>query len=282
MNITADQIKELIPTETALCAIFIAEFNAQPGWVCYPETGGFDILAVHESGRQIGVEAKLVLNAKVAEQIIPADSWHRYAKDGPDHRLVIVRSITEANAGIARLLKMLGVPVWAPRCGYDYDRVTGSSSLGAYFDLRRRLEEDQRAADPADGRFWFARTAFFDWNPPARVPLPPCIPEVPAGVPCPVQLTPWKQAAIRVLARLRVQGSITAKEIVEEGCSASTWTQRWLVRHSVRGHWVESDQMPTFDVQHPDMYAIALASAKAKRGAADLVTVAEGLAGPAS
>ena len=112
MNITADQIKELIPTETALCATFIAEFNAQPGWVCYPETGGFDIL--------------------------------------------------------------------------------------------------------------------------------------------------------------------TAKEIVEEGCSASTWTQRWLVRHSVRGHWVESDQMPTFDVQHPDMYAIALASAKAKRGAAaDLITTAE-------
>lgn len=99
----ADEIKALIPTEAELCAIFIRDMNAQDGWVCYPETGGFDILAVHESGRQIGVEAKLILNAKVADQIFPTDGSLRYSDEGPDHRLVIVRSITDANAGIARL-----------------------------------------------------------------------------------------------------------------------------------------------------------------------------------
>jgi len=103
-----------IEKEADLCNLFMKEFGAQPGWRCYPEAGGFDILAVHDDGRQLGVEAKMVLNAKVAEQILPGDRDEFFDKPGPDYRLVIVSKITPASAGIARMLAMLGVLVLVP------------------------------------------------------------------------------------------------------------------------------------------------------------------------
>ncbi len=108
----------LVQSEAELCAAFIDEFNRVPGWTCYPETAGFDILVVHEDGRQIGVEAKLQLNAKVADQILPQYWQDRYGAPGPDHRLVIVGRITEASHGIARLLEMCGIAVLAPSRGH--------------------------------------------------------------------------------------------------------------------------------------------------------------------
>lgn len=257
----SERLKELLPTETALCAQFIAEFNELPDWTCYPETGGFDVLVAHDDGRQIGVEAKLQLNAKVAEQIIPADHFHRYARDGgPDHRLVIVRNITEASAGIERLLHMMGVEVWAPHLRWDYRR--GAEKYHAAFEPAERLRLDSIVArPPLPTGHW--HPGLFDWNPASRVTLPDVVPSVPAGVPCPVRMTPWKQAAVRVVARMRVQGHITAKEIAEEGCSPSMWTQRWLDRGPSRGEWVETPRLPAFDKQHPELYAVALTRARA-------------------
>ncbi|MBA4913889.1 hypothetical protein H2N59_12065 [Pseudomonas aeruginosa] len=67
----------LVQSEAELCAAFIDEFNRVPGWTCYPETAGFDILVVHEDGRQIGVEAKL-------QQL-------DQAKPGAQHRLALAK-----------------------------------------------------------------------------------------------------------------------------------------------------------------------------------------------
>lgn len=53
-----------IGKESELCDLYIRDFNNVSGWTCYPETAGFDILVVHQDGRQIGVEAKLSLNRK--------------------------------------------------------------------------------------------------------------------------------------------------------------------------------------------------------------------------
>ena len=103
-----------IEKEADLCNLFMREFGALPGWRCYPEAGGFDILAVHDDGRQLGVEAKMALNAKVAEQILPGDRDEFFDKPGPDYRLVIVSKITPASEGIARMLAMLGVLVLVP------------------------------------------------------------------------------------------------------------------------------------------------------------------------
>jgi hypothetical protein len=92
----SEWLKQAVPTEAVLCDYFIAEANAVAGWTCYPETGGFDVLLVHDSGRQIGVEAKLQLNTKVAEQVLPHHSCYTTGNPGPDHRVVIVRNTTDA------------------------------------------------------------------------------------------------------------------------------------------------------------------------------------------
>lgn len=50
--------------ESDLCAAFVS--TVPKNWVIYPETGGFDLVLVEEAtGVQIGIEAKLALNAKV-------------------------------------------------------------------------------------------------------------------------------------------------------------------------------------------------------------------------
>jgi len=257
----AELIKKAIPSEAVLCDYFIAEFNSLEGWTCYPETGEFDVLVVHESGRQIGVEAKLQLNAKVADQILPSHHWYSRSGKGPDHRLVIVRSISEANAGIAKMLKMAGVDVWSPwvressrrnPVTRDYEDFTKVE-----FDISTKLWQDGRCSN-AEHHNGHWTCALYDWNPEERIEVPGAVPDLPAGVAAPIRMTPWKQAAVRVLARLRRQGYITTKEIAAEGCSPSVWTQKWLDRHAERGKWVETDRLPAFDKQHPELYEIAM------------------------
>nr|WP_288354858.1 hypothetical protein [uncultured Pseudomonas sp.] len=231
-------------SERELCAAFIDEFNQQAGWVCYPETGGFDVLVVHEDGWQIGVEAKVKLNAKVADQILP-DPWaYRYGSPGPDYRMVIVGSITEANQGIGRMLEALGVSVLAPRLSIRWRR--GQTEDSWTFNL-----------DEWTGNYLY-RVAPFDWNPAERCEVPCVVPDVPAGVPAPLRLTPWKERALKVLFTLRRQGFITAKQIAEHGISTSVWIsggRPWLVRGEVRGQWLPGPHLPTFDLQHPEAYA---------------------------
>lgn len=235
-------------SEADLCQAFIEQFNALQGWTCYPETAGFDILVVHETGWQIGVEAKLKLNAKVADQILPGDWESQYGSPGPDHRLVIVGDITEASLGIQRLLEMCGVAVLRPHMNrrpkpgvrFEYEHYPD-------FNLRDWLRQ---------GTPW--RKHLFDWNPPERCKVPVVVPDVPAGVPSPLRLTPWKEAALKVLIQLRQQGYITAKQITAHGISPTAWTRggtAWLKKGDVPGQWLETERLPAFDKQHPEAFA---------------------------
>lgn len=250
-----------IRTEAELCSIFIRDMNAQPGWTCYPETGGFDILAVHDDGRQVGVEAKLQLNAKVADQIMPEPWQFRYGMTGPDHRIVIVSKITDASAGIAKLLGYMGVPVLVPREGYESRE-----------SFKKRMEFcSHNLAGLLSGRDPWGRVDLFDWNPEERCQVPMVVPQVAAGVPAPVRLTPWKEKALRALALMRRQGFITTKQIKELGMSPTAWTQHsstqsWLDKGSKPGQWIETDRTPAFDKQHPEAYAVAVAELTAKDG----------------
>lgn len=258
-------MSELTPikTEAELCAIFIRDLDAQPGWTCYPETGGFDILAVHEDGRQIGIEAKLQLNAKVADQIMPEPWQFRYGMKGPDHRMVIVSKITDASAGIAKLLSYMGVPVILPRRAHH--RIENGF-------IERFEFEDYRLRDLIGGSGHYSDGDLFDWNPEERCQVPMVVPQVAAGVPAPVRLTPWKEKALRALALMRQQGFITTKQIKELGMSPTAWTQHsstqaWLDKGTVPGQWLETDRIPAFDKQHPEAYAAAVADLAPKDGA---------------
>lgn len=238
-----------LKTEAELCALFIREFNELEGWTCYPEAAGFDILAVHADGRQIGVQAKLQLNAKVADQILPTDREDYYGAAGPDHRLVIVSKITEASAGIARMLDMLGVKVLCPR--HIKSKAGNGYTFESFKDLRGARTKKSVLNQPS----------LFDWNPAKRCTVPAIAEDTPAGVPCPIRLTPWKESAIKVMAKLRKQGFISTKEIAAHGISTTRWTRprgrkpAWLVKGSVRGQWVETPHLPALDQQHPALYS---------------------------
>lgn len=247
-----------ISKESDLCEIFIREFNKIDGWTCYPEAAGFDVLVVHRDGRQIGVEAKLSLNAKVADQILPDFSDDYYGRPGPDHRLVIVSKITDASAGIAKMLRRLGVKALSPRQNWD------RNGYAYTFDLQHSLLADE------SGNTYFGRERLFDWSPAERCYVPAIVTDLPAGVPAPVRLTPWKEAAVKLVALMRSQGFITVKQIAAHGMGSTSWTQpagskpAWLAKGSSRGQWVETEYMPAFDKQHPDLYAQAVASLEAE------------------
>ncbi|MCV4065275.1 hypothetical protein ACRCQJ_12590 [Pseudomonas aeruginosa] len=241
-----------IEKEADLCNLFMKEFGALPGWRCYPEAGGFDVLAVHDDGRQLGVEAKMALNAKVAEQILPGDRDEFFGKPGPDYRLVIVSKITPASAGIARMLAMLGVLVLVPN---QY-----RSRLGDAYSFNFHNILEARGAQTSYGQQYL-----HDWNPAIRCHVPALLQALPAGVPSPVKLTPWKEKALTILALMRRQGFITAKQIAAHGHNVTRWTQpdgmkpAWLTKGAVRGQWIETEYMPAFDKQHPELYEVAVA-----------------------
>lgn len=254
----AAEAKALFKTEAQLCEVFIRDMNAQAGWTCYPETAGFDILAVHESGRQIGIEAKLALNAKVADQILPEDYAARYDNQGPDHRAVIVPCLTESNYGISRMLRLLGVAVWEPHMGWT------KNGERPEFSMEQNLRYDSYVGEGGRSCDLGLAHCLFDWNPTNRCDVPEHVPDVPAGVPAPVRWTPWKAGALRVLALLKTQGYITSKQIAAQGISPSIWTQTWLARAAERGQWVATDKTPWHHCdRHPVEYAAALAKVTA-------------------
>lgn len=246
---SAADAKALFPNEAALCAAFIRDFNAIDGWICYPETGGFDILVAHKDGWQIGVEAKMQLNAKVADQILPSFNAY-YDVPSPDHRLVIVPYISDGAEGIAKMLRMLGVEVWEAQDA-DY--------RGSTFHVSDKLAR-------AEGLHYWSRP-LYDWNPAQRIRLPDTIPEVQAGVPSPVRLTAWKQGALRVLAHLEIHKRITVKQIHSYGIDSTMWTRHgWLDRHEERGWWTEALDCPRRHArQNPLAYAAALEYVKNRK-----------------
>lgn len=214
-------------TESALCAAFIAHHESR-GFVAYAETAGFDILLVRQSdGVQFGVQAKLTLNVKVLDQLLPSE----YIEEGPEHRVILAPDCR----GVRRLCDALGFILQTPGWNHWFD------------DL------DSRWAAPP-----------YDWNPARRCKLPDYVPDVAAGASGPVQLTPWKVGALRVIAHLESRGAITRKEIKTIGCDPTRWCQYWLRPHDSRdGLYVISDKMPRFDQQHPRVYAEIVEKARA-------------------
>ncbi|WP_257605310.1 hypothetical protein [Pseudomonas sp. UMAB-40] len=179
--------RETIKKESELCDVFIREFNSIAGWTCYPEAAGFDVLVVHSDGRQIGVEAKLALNAKVADQILPNCGDEFYGRAGPDHRLVIVSKITDANAGIAKMLRRLVVKVLQPRQSWER---TGYEWT---FDLKHQLLCYE------SGVTFFGNERLFDWSPEERCRVPALVTDLPAGVPPPCGSRHGKSLHLRSL-----------------------------------------------------------------------------------
>ncbi len=251
------QIKAAFPTEEMLCKLFVQDME-KLGWTVYPESGGFDLLLVWEpTGHQLGVEAKLSLNAKVVDQIIPDDfsSFVTRAPAGPDFRAVIVPSLTDASQGLAKALRVLGIQVW------DVQESGGKLSFHPSVCRYTQRAQWEQADMPS---YWDAY--WHDFNPLERCPLPQFKPTVRAGVPAPILLSPWKVGALKVMADLQLDGFVTAHSVRQHGidprrfCSSDGW-----LRPLGNGKW-GAGTAPRFDLQHPQEFAAVLELARQARG----------------
>lgn len=219
-------------TEAQLCAAFII-WAQKRGYSCYPETAGWDILMVDTSGFQIGIQAKLKLNARVICQALD-----RYGADvGPDHRAVLVPTV---DGDLRQLCAHIGIEIFfcTSPAEWHYSKPHDFFHDGGWL-----------------------QGSMFDWNPVKRHRLPGYIPDVAAGVPSPVQLTSWKIGALKILARIEIYGSITREHITGYGVDPKRWcnADRWLVPldgdQKRGGRWLRGEKCPPFDQQHPDVYA---------------------------
>lgn len=215
----------LYETEAELCADFIAYAKNQ-GWVAYAETGGYDIvLASKIDGTQIGIQAKLTFNLKVIEQILDG-----YQKEGPDFRAILVPTEQHATRLIAKHLGLVLIGGW-------------------------RWERGRFSIDLKDGRHWDGGWHY--WNPERRLKLPAYVPDVPAGVSGPAQLTEWKIAALRVVAILEVRGWVSRATFKELDLDHRRWTgpDGWLRPDpSFPGRWIAPPEGLDFAKQHPVVY----------------------------
>lgn len=220
--------KQFFTTEAALCAAF-AEAAIATGWKVYNETAGWDQLLVNANGEQAGIQAKLRGNLKVIYQALDVGVAE------PDWRCVLVERRDHGFNFICHHCRLM---VFAP----DYDgkfRLDRLPSCGV--SIR---------SDPTDGLWEKMR-----WPTQRRCSIPAYVPDVPAGVPSPIQLTEWKIKAIRLCCILRSKGVLTRADFREAKVDPQRWfvgSTRWL-RHvdMKRGVYamVEGARLP--DEDHP-------------------------------
>jgi hypothetical protein len=227
-------------TETELCAAF-SDWAGREGFVVYPETAEWDLLLVASDGAQIGVEAKLQLNAKVMDQVMRGTRCNWRESPGPDYRAIVVPD--QSIPSVADyVMASIGVTVFRPTRSW-------ASRFEQRWEFYRELAHEFE---------------MHDWNPSHRLELPDYVPDVPAGVPGPRTLSPWKVGALRVMAVLEVQGYVTRDNVRECRNDPRRWcaTDGWLTQLG-GGRWGQG-KAPRFDLQHPTIYAQILQETKDK------------------
>lgn len=229
-------------TEAELCAAFIAAIPE--GWTAYPETCGFDIVLSHKSGAQIGIEAKLALNAAVLGQAYPHTSPWRQCQDGPDFRAILVPY--SSSGGLSEICRALGVNVLR-------QSIPAETS---YFGRGMRAQFDPPL--PFRDRHYDGSEDWVDWCPSQRLRLPDYVPDVSAGKSGPTKLTDWKIGAIKICITLEKRGFVTEADFKHHRISIYRWIRpignAWLQRGDERGRWIRSHFGPNLRAQHPVNY----------------------------
>lgn len=230
--------------ETDLCADFISRLPDK--WIAYPETGGFDILLVRKiDGYQIGIEAKLKLNAKVITQIADSYSHYHEISPAPDSRGILIPYV--GGGDFAKVCDLLGIGIIriAPEDHPEY---------GCYSSWRNLGLPDAWT----DNYGKYHSKSWFDFCPAQRIRLPEYMPDVICGDKSPVQLTDWKIRAIKLSVLHDKIGFATRQDFKDLEISSSRFIQggmtAWMVQGGERGKWVKSSRFPDFSAQHPVNY----------------------------
>lgn len=228
-------------------------WNAKAGggdgiWTLYHETAGFDVLAAHSAGYQIGIEAKLSLNPDVLLQVVPDryDGGFR----GPDYRAVLVpRRCTGYRLGA--LASRLGVTVLTLRDSYWRPE---TFVYPADFD-----GWEIEPGFPREGEHEYLHgDRWSNWLPAERCRLPEYVPDVVGGKPSPLALTPWKIKAIKLMILLDKQGVVTRANMKALQISATRFCDPFngfLAAAPSRGGYVRHASTPDLRRQHPVNYA---------------------------
>lgn len=225
-------------SEAELVREFLDRLNGRFGdgkrWTVYAETAGWDLLLVHnEYGFQVGLEAKLSLNAKVIDQALK-DQHSIWRTSGPDYRGILVPSIGR-QLHLSNICEAIGLGVVVLR----------DLPPGHYSSMSLPGEDGYHSPWP-------------NWCPAERCALPDYVPDVEAGHKSPVQLTPWKIKAIRLMILLDRRGVVTRRDMAALQISPSRWTdpyQGFLARHAGGSGYVRHDATPDLRAQHPVNYA---------------------------
>lgn len=225
-------------TEAEMCAAFIAKIG--DSWTSYAETSGWDILLVRNAdGFQIGIQAKLTLNAHVLTQAL--ESSGLWDLTGPDCRALLVPEFE--GVGFKTIADYIGLTVITLR----------KMSWGRAGETVWAISPDLPTPDYRWSEDWF------EWAPSKRHELPEYVPDVPAGAPAPLQLTAWKIAALKIVAILERRGYVTRADFVHVGIDHRRWMPSgacWLIgNNGGRGPGlIAGPKLPDFKGQHPTVF----------------------------
>jgi hypothetical protein len=199
-------------------------------WTVYAETAGWDLLLQHRDGYQLGIEAKMSLNAKVIDQALTgATKWH--VSSGPDYRGVLVPEAKLQNH-LERICTAIGIGIISLRPEY------------------------WQTLNLPDERYTFS--PWPNWCPGERCTLPDYVPDVGGGHAAPVQLTLWKIKAIKLLILLERRGYVTRADMKALQISPTRWTDTWygfLTRDPSGQGFVSCTRTPDLKAQHPTNWA---------------------------
>lgn len=218
-------------------------------WTIYHETGGYDLMLVEDqTGVQVGIEAKKVLNLKVINQVLP----HRYSRSGPDYRAVLVPR-QGMPPDLHAICEHIGIVVLSV-----YDMNGGAEAHYAY--SKRPYVPMWRVTTelPDERSEWdFGTSHWQSWLPVERVKLPEYVPDVVGGKPAPVALTDWKIRAIKLLIVLERRGHVTRADMNALKISPTRWTAAsygFLLADKALKGYVACDNTPDLRAQHPVNY----------------------------
>jgi hypothetical protein len=224
-------------SEVALCAHFLA--NIKDDWTAYAETAGWDILLVRKAdGFQIGIQAKLKLNAHVISQALEDGYSYSAEMAGPDCRAVLVPN---DEAGAFDLI--------AAYIGFTIIRVHGPSPTTSYYKPKVFHPELPKITEWGSSGAWFENAPF------KRHRLPEYVPDVPAGASAPIQLTNWKISAIKIAITLERRGFLTRADFKHHQIDYRRFIAReygWLI--ATDGRYLVGPKFPDFKAQHPTVY----------------------------
>ncbi len=197
-------------SERELCDRFRA-VAARGGLVVYPECSGWDMVAVRldEADSQLGIEAKLKPNLEVLAQ---ACRNRNTRGPNPRYRAVLVPLTPPEPFRV--LARELGIAVISMEAlGADFMRSRGDVEVE---NLRAICAQMKPHATTRP--LW----------------VPPYVPDLPAGVPSPRTVGPWRVNAARLCARLRAGETLTRADFTAHGINIARWLEK-----SRYGAWLE-------------------------------------------